>query len=46
MDMPVVAGMEVDRKHPQPPAMAGVVAGAVISVLLWGAIVAVFVLIT
>lgn len=38
MDMPIVAGMDVEHDRASPPAMAGVVAGVVISVLLWAAI--------
>lgn len=38
MDMPIVAGMEVDKNKSSPPAMAGAVSGIVISVLLWAMI--------
>ncbi len=38
MDMPVVAGMDVEGERSHPPAMAGAVAGVVISVILWAAI--------
>jgi predicted cobalt transporter CbtA len=38
MDMPIVAGMDVERETAHPPAMVGVVAGVIISVMLWAVI--------
>lgn len=38
MDMPIVAGMEVDKDRTSPPAMAGAVSGILISILLWAMI--------
>ena len=38
MDMPIVAGMNVDKDQTSPPAMAGAVFGIVISILLWAMI--------
>ena len=44
MDMPVVAGMDVEGDRPNPPAMAGAVAGVIISLVLWAAIAALLVI--
>ena len=38
MDMPIVAGMDIDKDRTSPPAMAGAVFGIGISVLLWAMI--------
>ena len=38
MDMPIVAGMDVEKDSASPPAMAGAVFGIGISILLWAAI--------